>query len=112
MLIFKLLLVSLACGTECDDMSSCGYEVLYTTGLAHNECFQGDDFYGPCETCGFAYDPKETNEYYDCVTCPLGYELDVLFRDCTGICVPEGKAVYPLHASACDSPIECINDQQ
>ena len=55
--------------------------------------------FGPCATCGH-YDTcdgvwQSNATYADCVTCTEGYELDVLYDDCTGVCVPTGSGPEP-----------------
>ena len=51
---------------------------------------------------------RRARRYADCVTCHDGYELDVLYDDCTGACVKNGWAVNPLSSSAC----RCYEEQQ
>jgi hypothetical protein len=114
-MILKLLLMMIGCDDHyCDlsPLSDCSYEVLITTEDTYEYCFEGDDVYGPCETCGYTDDRYDAQNYYDCITCAPGFELEVVFRDCTGICVPEGKAIFTLEKAACYSPVECIQDQQ
>ena len=69
--------------------------------------------FGPCATCGH-YDTcdgvwQSNATYADCVTCTEGYELDVLYDDCTGVCVPSGVALNPLlsHGSC-----RCFSENQ
>ena len=61
--------------------------------------------YGPCRTCGHyascAGVWASNASYADCVTCTPGYELDVLYDDCTGVCVPQGVALNPLQQGSC-----------
>ena len=37
----------------------------------------------------------------DCITCPSGYEIDVIQDECNGYCVVEGTAENPLSYSDC-----------
>ena len=59
------------------------------------------------DTCDGVWQSNAT--YADCVTCTEGYELDVLYDDCTGVCVPTGVALNPLlsHGSC-----RCFSENQ
>ena len=67
-------------------------------------CFDGDDTYGPCSSCGYYDTEEEAQDAADCITCPSGYEIDVIYDDCTGYCVVEGTAENPLSSSDCTTP--------
>ena len=75
----------------------------------------GQDDKASCLFCGYSEFRKSTN---DCLLCPCGSELDVINRDCTGVCrkidrggnssvqlplykaLAEGKC-FPKHGSEC-----------
>lgn len=57
---------------------------------------------GKCESCG--YGPAPMKGASDCITCEDGYEIDVVYDDCTGYCVPKGKAKKSLIDSKCQMP--------
>ena len=92
-------------------ISECGQEVLYESEETYYDCFPGNERYGPCETCGYQDDVRDSQNYFDCITCPAGYEIDVIFRDCTGLCVPEGKAIEPIWQTNCMPTSECVLDE-
>jgi len=66
--------------------------------------------FGPCASCGHFDTCSDVwgspSPQFDCVSCPDGYELDVVYEDCTGACVPEGFAVTPFSESACACGVE------
>lgn len=69
-------------------------------------------FHGPCRTCGYSALPAAVGGAGDCVSCGLGFELDVQGADCTGFCVPLGTARRPLSRTACRSPVDsCVRWQ-
>ena len=67
-------------------------------------CFDGNDTYGPCTTCGYYDSEEDAQGDSDCITCPSGYEIDVVYDDCTGYCVEEGTATNPISSSDCTTP--------
>ena len=71
----------------------------FTTG-----CFAGNTTYAACSRCGFGSSISAVSGANYCVTCPEGYEIDVVQTDCTGYCVPTGTAVKPISASTCKMP--------
>ena len=94
-------------------------------------CFDGDlssvddDFAvalapGACATCGYSDSaPSGGNKNFgDCITCAdAGYEVVVLFDDCTGACVDaagkatlEGMGFADLDDSACEATRACYDD--
>tara|TARA_B100001013_G_scaffold177846_1_gene106940 strand:- start:1451 stop:2215 length:765 start_codon:yes stop_codon:yes gene_type:complete len=79
-------------------------ETHYMADEAFSNCFEGDDEYGPCTTCGYYNHEEHAQGAYDCITCPEGYEIDVYFSDCTGYCVPTGTAENPISTSDCELP--------
>lgn len=111
-----LLLMALLVGCGGDDtpspdetgadatLSDCAEEILASDDTAYATCFEGEKVYGPCSTCGYWDDATDAGGPEDCVTCPDGYEIDVVFDDCSGSCVPEGTAVVPLASSDCVAP--------
>ena len=97
-------------GTVVEDagMSECGQQVLRDSSGAYEVCFAGDETFAACETCGY-YPREETSQgAYDCITCPPDYEIDVVFPDCTGYCVPEGTATYPVSKDECLPVSVCV----
>ena len=64
--------------------------------LTYDSCFKGDENAGSCATCGYYESEMEAKGPYNCITCSEGYELDVVFDDCSGFCVPLGTATTPL----------------
>ena len=87
-----------------DGLSECAEEILATVDEAYSVCFDEEITYGACETCGYWGDPSDTGTAEDCITCPDGFEIDVVFDDCSGHCVPQGTATTPLSASDCEAP--------
>ncbi|KAH8079152.1 DNA binding protein [Aureococcus anophagefferens] len=61
--------------------------------------FQGCATCGHYATCGDL--EASPAPYADCVTCPDGYEVDVVYEDCSGACVLEGFAVNPAATCVC-----------
>ncbi|KAK3275063.1 hypothetical protein CYMTET_16786 [Cymbomonas tetramitiformis] len=61
-------------------------------------------YFTGCTTCGYSTTASDVQNPYNCATCPSGYEIDVMFEDCTGICVLEGTAVHTISASGCTAP--------
>jgi len=61
--------------------------------------FQGCATCGHYATCGDL--EASPAPYADCVTCPDGYEVDVVYEDCSGACVLEGFAVNPAATCLC-----------
>ena len=80
------------------EITHSGDDFIYET------CFPGDDVTGSCETCGYYDSESEAQGSYDCITCAEGYEIDVVFDDCSGFCVPLGTAAAPLSISDCRIP--------
>ena len=72
--------------------------------MSYSNCFDGNDTYGGCLTCGYYADEEDAQGANDCITCLTGYEIDVYFTDCTGYCVPEGTAINPISESDCQEP--------
>jgi hypothetical protein len=90
-------------------VSECGREVLTESPHAYQQCFEGGaNHFGACETCGYYGDESKYNGEYDCITCSEGWEIDVVFRDCTGHCVKAGTAVNPIIGSGCEPVSECV----
>jgi hypothetical protein len=59
---------------------SCRNEVTDISGTS-TECGYGS--YVACDTCGYyGYTGED-----DCIACDQGYELDVIYSDCTGKCI-------------------------
>jgi len=83
------------------DMETGWYCETYNEG-SYSNCFEGDDSYGPCSTCGYYAEEEDAQGAYDCITCPEDYEIDVYFDDCTGYCVPTGTAQNPISTSDCE----------
>ena len=90
------------------DMETGEYCETYNEG-SYSNCFEGDDSYGPCSTCGYYEEEEDAQGAYDCITCPEDYEIDVYFDDCTGYCVPTGTAQNPISTSDCQ-PHESITN--
>ena len=91
------------------EISDCGQQVLEEgTPTAFSDCFDGDETYGACETCGYYPDVGLSQGDFDCITCPSGFEIDVYFGDCTGYCVPEGTAALDIASSGCVPVSECV----
>ena len=78
------------------------YSLMQNDDGSYSNCFQGDNAYGPCATCGYYDNEEDAQGAYDCITCPPGYEIDVYFPDCTGYCVPIGTAENPISTSDCE----------
>jgi len=96
--IFLLpFLVFNACGDDNDTGGD-------TADGSFTNCFDGDDTYGPCTTCGYYDNEEDAQGAADCITCPSGYEIDVVYDDCTGYCVQAGTATNPLSSSDCTTP--------
>ncbi len=94
-------------------MSDCGHTVMIEgVPTAFDECFVGDEVITySCETCGYYSDVSMSQGSFDCITCLEGYEIDVVFNDCTGYCVPEGTATEPIYTSQCQPVSECVREQ-
>ena len=91
------------------EVSECGREVLAESPHAYQQCFEGGaNHFGACETCGYYEDESKYNGEYDCITCAEGWEIDVVFGDCTGHCVEAGTAVNPIIGSGCEPVSECV----
>lgn len=69
--------------------------------LFTEECFQGGLTFGRCVSCGFAVPAIAVAQAWDCVLCEEGYEIDVIFSDCSGYCVPIGTASRPVGEAPC-----------
>ena len=93
------------------EMSECGQQVLKDDSWAYSSCFDGDDTYGACETCGYYSSPGESQGARDCITCEEGYAIDVVFSDCTGYCVPYGDMYSPATLGSCDAISECVYEE-
>ena len=100
-------------GTVVEDagMSECGQQVLEWDDWAYETCFAGDEVHGPCETCGFYPSEGESQGAYDCITCPAGYDIEVVFGDCTGYCVPEGTSERSPSYDECGPLYTCVFEQ-
>jgi hypothetical protein len=99
--------------SEESEMSECGLEVLSESPEAYEQCFEGGPgHFGACETCGYYYDVSDSDGAYDCITCADGWEIDVVFGDCTGHCVEAGTAVIPVIGSGCEPVSECVLGDQ
>ena len=98
--------------TEEVSMSECGQAVLEEgTPTAFDECFTADgETAFSCETCGYYSDVSLSQEAFDCITCFEGYEIDVMFDDCTGFCVPEGTAEVSITTSECTPISDCVRE--
>jgi len=90
--------------TDPDALSECAEEILAADDEAYETCFASEETYGPCLTCGYWEDADDPGSEFDCVTCPDGYEIDVVYPDCSGACVLEGTAATPLSESDCEAP--------
>lgn len=62
-----------------------------------------DDLVDGCESCN-------GEEDMDCVTCKSGYEIDVVYADCSGLCVPEGTSTQLPSDSVCEPTDSWSND--
>jgi len=93
-------------------VSDCGEMVLEEgTPTAFSDCFEGEGSTGwSCETCGYYSDVSLSQAAFDCITCFEGYEIDVVFEDCTGFCVPEGTAEAPISGSECVPVSDCVRE--
>ena len=87
-----------------DALSECAEEILAADDEVYTTCFASERTFGPCLTCGYWKDSDDPGTMEDCVTCPDGYEIDVVFADCSGGCVPTGTAANPLSGSDCTAP--------
>ncbi|KAJ1447039.1 hypothetical protein M885DRAFT_624732 [Pelagophyceae sp. CCMP2097] len=70
-----------------------------TFGVTKEDCA-----FAQCATCGFFDDCKgldNTKPYADCVTCEAGFEVDVVYDDCSGACVKEGLALRTQAECTC-----------
>ena len=95
-----------------DALSECAQQVLEEgQPTAFEECFEGDGDSASCETCGYYMDVSMSQGAYDCITCFEGYEIDVVYTDCTGYCVPVGTATLPIVDSYCVPVSECVGAQ-
>jgi hypothetical protein len=83
-----------------DDDASCNA----CDSHSFSTCFAGDTTYGACEICGFYANGGDALGNSDCISCQDGYEIDVVYDDCTGYCVPTGTATSPLGTSTCEMP--------
>ena len=92
------------------EMTDCGEQVLEESSEAYEVCFEGDATYGACETCGYYTDASEALGDADCITCRPNQEIDVVYGDCTGYCVPMGTASEPISKSDCVPESECVSD--
>jgi hypothetical protein len=98
--------------TEEVSMSECGQTVLEEgTPTAFDQCFtaEGETAFS-CETCGYYPDVALSQGAFDCITCFEGYEIDVMFDDCTGFCVPEGTAEVSITTSECTPVSDCVRE--
>ena len=98
---------------EESSLSECGQLVMEEgEPTAFDECFEGEGATAfSCETCGYYMDVSMSQGAFDCITCHEGYEIDVVFGDCTGYCVPVGTAVEPVYTSQCDQVTDCVREQ-
>jgi len=89
-------------------VSECSKQVL----VEMESALTGPPFCHPsCETCGYLNRtvPGLLSER-DCVTCPPGFQIEVVHGDCRGKCVKVGKA---KDSHSCNSPtkeLSCILD--
>ena len=100
-------------GKRKSNLSECGQQVLRDSEYAYADCFEGDEMYGACETCGF-YPSKHTRPQLgpaDCITCEEGHTIDVVFSDCTGYCVPYGALYANATPDSCDAISECVYEE-
>ena len=99
--------------SEGSPLSECGQLVMEEgEPTAFDECFEADgDVAYSCETCGYYPDVSMSQGAFDCITCFEGYEIDVVFDDCTGYCVPTGTATEPIYTSQCDPVSDCVREQ-
>ena len=88
------------------DETTCRDDLKHYTHT--NGCFKGDDRHGHCVRCGFS--TLATDNANDCVSCDRGYEIDVVYGDCTGYCVPAGTAKHPLIDSDCKMPLAACGE--
>jgi len=93
-------------------LSECGQLVMEEgEPTAFDQCFESDgEVAYSCETCGYYSDVSLSQGAFDCITCFEGYEIDVIFGDCTGYCVPEGTAEVPMSESDCTPVTDCVRD--
>jgi len=100
-------------GSRKSNLSECGQQVLRASEYAYTDCFDGDEMYGACETCGF-YPSKHTRTPLgpaDCITCEEGHTIDVVFSDCTGYCVPHGALYANATPDSCNAISECVYEE-
>lgn len=83
---------------------ACACVDRYVFSASEGHCFDGDDTYGACITCGFDPEASKVKGAEHCVRCEADYEIDVRRNDCSGYCVPNGKAENPLPHAGCDLP--------
>ena len=114
-----LAIILASCATIEEDkrdtgaISECGQQVLRASEYTYTECFEGNEMYGACETCGF-WPSKHIRVQlgpHDCITCEEGYTIDVFFSDCTGYCVPYGASRRPATLGSCDAISECVYEE-
>ena len=67
---------------------ACACVDRYVFSASEGHCFNGDDTYGACITCGFNPQASKVKGAEHCVRCEGGYEVDVQKGDCSGYCVP------------------------
>jgi len=82
--------------------SDCYTSVIGMSG-AHGAGYCDD---AHCDTCGYGSYAKG-----DCISCVKGYEIDVVYGDCTGRCVVKGTASNPLSTYSCSPTAQCAYDQ-
>jgi len=85
------------CATECSTSSS---STCYTGGTT-----------GACHRCGYNADLTQITNDSDCVSCEEGYEIQVVYTDCTGKCVPVGTSNATIAASTCEMPCATCTNQ-
>ena len=114
-----LAIILASCATVEEDkrdtgaISECGQQVLRASEYTYTECFEGNEMYGACETCGY-YPSKHARIQlgpHDCITCEEGRTIDVVFSDCTGYCVPYGASRRPATLGSCDAISECVYEE-
>jgi len=76
---------------SCKSNASCSEVVLKSNfAFSANEgCFKANagDEYGSCSSCGYSVDVISVIAPFNCITCASGYEIDVVFDDCTVCCI-------------------------
>jgi V8-like Glu-specific endopeptidase len=90
---------------DCDNDGECviedGLDGFCDAGWCPATCFGTSGCHSTCLTCN-------GGTRQDCLSCFEGYEVDVIYTDCSGECVPEGTADVPWsYVPQCVDMVSC-----